>query len=106
MEPNKVTPNVQVVRDDTRLLVSEFMDSIAIAKTNGDEWVETSPEIIRHYNRKGMGINPLTGKQNEFFLFDGIKVCPIGRIHAIEEEMDKQMNIRMHGEKEGIILGR
>lgn len=92
--------------DDTRHLVSEFLTSIAIAKHEGQEWVETSKEIIAHYNKRGLGVNPVTGKENRFFIYDGVKVCEPGMIESIEQEMNTQLGVRIHGKDEGIVEGK
>jgi len=46
--------------------------------------VETSQEIIDHYNPSGIG-------KAGFFLFQGIKVCPKGQREAIVEELNRQL---------------
>jgi hypothetical protein len=105
MEQKAVT-KPSIVKDDTKHLVSEFLSAIACAKSDGQEWVETSPEIIQHFNKRGMGTNPLTGKQNSYFVYDGIKVCETGKLKEVEEEMNLQTNVRLHGKEEGTIIGR
>ena len=52
------------------------MDKIAFAKNNGDEWIETTPEIIKHYNREGLG-------GAEYFIYSGVKVCEKGKLESI-----------------------
>ena len=84
-------------------MLSVFLGNIAVAQQMGEEWVETTPEIIQHFNPKGMGINPLTEKPNRFFIYHGIKVCPKGERESIENEMDQPLSQRIHGEKEGVI---
>jgi len=74
------------------------MDQIAQAKINGDEWVETTAEIIHHYNRKG-----LNGAK--FFIYDGIKVCERGKMDEIQKDMDMQMGHKVFGTSEGIVNG-
>lgn len=85
--------------NDVKETISQFMDKIAIAKGNGDEWVETTPEIIHHYNRRGLG-------GAKYFLYDGIKVCEFGQSEKIEAEMHEPMGQRIFGKSEGVLEGR
>ena len=85
--------------DDTIETVRTFQDKIAVAQSAGEEWVETTPEIIAHYNRKGLG-------GAKFFVFQGIKVCETGKREAIEKEMDEPLSARLHGRDEGKVLNR
>jgi len=91
------------VIDDVTETVNAFLNKIAAAQGAGEEWVETTPEIIAHFNKRGMGINPLTGKPNRHFVFNGIKVCPYGEQEQIETEMSEQLSIRLHGKDEGVL---
>jgi hypothetical protein len=102
----KAPTKPSIVKDDTKHLVSEFLSAIACAKSDGDEWVQTSLEIIQYFNKRGMGKNPLTGKDNTYFVYDGIKVCETGKLEQVETEMNMQTNVRLHGKEEGTIIGR
>lgn len=84
-------------------MLSSFLGRVAVAKSLGDEWVETTAEVIRHFNPRGLGINPLTRKENRYFLYDGVKVCEAGQIDEIEEEINVPQAVRMHGDKEAIV---
>lgn len=84
--------------NDVKETVSQFRDKIELAKVNGDEWVETSPEIIAHYQRKGMG-------PAQFFLFEGVKVCEYGKIDEILSKENQQMGVFLHGSREGLQEG-
>ncbi len=75
------------------------MDKIALAKANGDESIETTPEIISHYNRGG-----LNGAK--FFIYSGIKVFPVGEQESIEAEMDEPVANKIHGKDELQVMGR
>ncbi len=63
----KFEPEKKFNVDDVRDTVHTFMDKISIAKLNGDEFIETSDEIIRHYNRNGTGMS-------DYFYFQGVRV--------------------------------
>ncbi len=82
--------------DDTKETVSQFLDKIAVAKSSGEEWVETSPEIIMHYNRHG-----LNGAK--FFIFEGIKVCELGKLDEIIKEIEEPLHYKMYGASEAKI---
>ena len=69
-----------------------FMDKISQAQLGDEEWVETSPEIMAHYNRKGMG-------GQEYFIFQGIKVCEYGKRQSLEDKLNEDMAIRLHGKQ-------
>lgn len=79
--------------------VSLFLDKVAVAQANGEEWVETTPEIIKHYNRNGL-------KGSKFFIFQGIKVCEYGQSEKIEDENNTQLDVKLFGAKEGTVVGR
>lgn len=85
--------------DDTADTVRTFLDKIAVAKGNQDEWVETSPEVIAHYNRRGMN-------GAKFFIFEGIKVCEHGKVDEIEHEMNESIAKKTFGDREGTIENR
>lgn len=89
--------------DDVTETVNEFLNKIAVAQGAGEESVETTPEIIAHFNKRGLGINPLTGKPNRHFVYNGIKVYPNGERDQIEAEQDEPLGQRMHGKEEGTL---
>lgn len=74
------------------------MDQVAIAKSNGDKFVETSKEIIHHYNRKG-----LNGAK--YFTYDGVLVCEYGKMDEVQKELDEQMGQKVFGSSEGTVNG-
>lgn len=76
-----------------------FMSKIATAKAMGDEWVETTPEIMKTIMPRGLG-------GARFFCYQGVKVCEFGKIEEIEEECNLPMHKRMHpGDKVEILSG-
>lgn len=70
--------------DDTRVTVSKFLDAINLAKMEGAESIETTQEIIDHFNRSGLNGAP-------FFIFQGIKVYPIGKSEEIESSFESPL---------------
>lgn len=80
--------------DDTKATVSQFLDQIMLAKTEKREWVETSKEIIDHYNRGGLG-------GAKFFVFHGVKVCEKGHLAEIVAELNQPLAVKLHGPQEG-----
>ena len=85
------------VVDDVKETVSSFLDKIAVAKNNGEDSIETSPEMIAHYNRRG-----LNGA--EYFILSGIKVYPTGKRAEIEAREAEQLGQKIHGIQEGVVL--
>lgn len=79
--------------------ISMFEGKIAHAKHNGDEWIETSPEVISYFNRKGLG-------GNEYFMYKDIKVCEYGKRDKIIDRENISMDQRLHGSSEGVIEGQ
>lgn len=71
-----------------------LMAKIAQAKMEGADSVETSPEIIAHFNRRG-----LNGAK--YFIMDGIKVYPTGKTEEIEAEEDMPISQKVFGPSEG-----
>lgn len=76
--------------DDTKETVNAFLDKIALAKSQGQDTIETSQQIIDHYNRNG-----LNGA--EFFIYQGIKVYPFGRQAEIEAEQKMTLEEKKFG---------
>lgn len=87
----------EVVINDVKETISTFLDKIATAKGQGEESIETTPEIIAHYNRNG-----LNGA--EYFIYNGIKVYPLGKKAEIEAKENEQLGQKIHGVQEGVVL--
>ena len=79
--------------NDKKEVLSEFIAKIANAKHLGNEWVETSKEIVDYYNPKG-----LNGAK--YFIYDGIKVTEHGKSEEIEEENNQSIGQKIHGSEE------
>ena len=75
--------------------IHTFFDKIHKATIDGEEFVETSDEIIKHYNKNGLGPNA------NYFIFQGIKVCPFGQLESIREELERPLALIIHGDTEG-----
>lgn len=84
--------------DDKKETISMFKDKIDNAKIVGDEYVETSEEIIKYFNPRG-----LNGA--DYFFYQGIKVCLPGKIEEIQARESRDLQDEVFG-KVGIIEGR
>jgi len=76
-----------------------FVDKIDHAIVNDLDWVETTPELVHYYNKRGLG-------PNDYFIYKGIKVCEYGKSEACQAKIDADMNRLMHGAKEAKFEGR
>lgn len=74
-----------------------FLNQIAMAQYNKVEWVETTPEVINHFNRNGVG-------KVGYFIFNGIKVCEVGKLQTILGEESIPLSERIHGAEEGTVI--
>lgn len=79
--------------------LGEFEGIVAHALHEGEEWVETTPEIVKYFNRNGL-------KGADYFIYKGIKVCEYGKREAIVDHENEQMDYRLHGKGEGVIVGQ
>lgn len=70
LEPNR--------QDSLGISLKEF--DLKVTNTDEGEWVETSPEIIGHFNPKGMN-------GAKYFLYRGRKICESGKVDEIEGEI-------------------
>lgn len=69
--------------DDTSETVNSFLDKVAVAQTQGQEWVETTPEVFKHFMRND--------PNSKFFHYGNpsVKVCRIGDRAGIEKDFTK-----------------
>jgi hypothetical protein len=81
----------ELITKQQRETLSEFQSKIDIATIEGEEWVETSPEIISHYVRSGLG-------KSGYFIFKNIKVCEYGKCEALKSDMSRQVGDIVHGD--------
>jgi hypothetical protein len=84
--------------DDKRETISMFKDKIDMAKITGEEWVETSKEIIDYFNPRGLG-------GNDYFIYQGVRVCEPGKREGVEKREAEDLQDAVFG-KIGIIEGR
>lgn len=75
----------------------DFKDLVSQAKLDGEEWVETTAEIIKHFNPQGL-------KGGKYFIYDGVKVCEMGTQEAAQAYNDRDLQRDIFGPKEGINL--
>lgn len=73
--------------------INTFFDKIHKATMENQEWVETSEEIINHYNKGGLG-------RSEYFIFQNIKVCAYGKSERLQKELARQMGEILYGASE------
>ena len=81
--------------------LSEFQSKVDRAKMeNGfredgdpEHWVETCPQIIKYFNRQGLG-------KSDYFIYQGVKVTEVGKSDAIKERLAKQIGQINHGNAE------
>lgn len=80
--------------------LSAFQMKISLAELAGDEWVETTPDVI-NLVCKGL-------KDQRYFTYGrkGIKVCAYGDREKIEEAERIQLGESIFGTQEGKVLGR
>lgn len=89
-------PETELV-DDTKERMSDFIERHAAAEANGDKWVETTPEIIKLLQPRG-----LAGKK--YFSWKNVLVCENGMSKQIEHEESKTMHDRMHPESKTTVI--
>lgn len=79
--------------------LATFEARISEAQMAGDEWIETTDEILKFFNRKGMN-------GAKYFVYKGIKVCLKGEREEIEKECDEPLSRKLFGSSEGTVNGR
>lgn len=80
--------------------ITDFKNKIdaakmAAAEDDSQPWVETTPEVIKYYNRKGLG-------GAEYYMHEGVRVCEYGKKEAILAREKESMDQRLHGDKEAV----
>ena len=97
-----IEKTVQV--DDRPKTLSEFNLAVDMALMHGEEWVETTDEVVKSFLPKGLG-------DILYFCYRGVKVCvgdpgnPGECSAKLQDKLDVQMGAVIHGEGEGKILG-
>lgn len=74
----------------------EFRDKVSAAQMSGDQWVETSADVIKYFHPRGLG-------QAKYFWYGspGVRVCLFGDRQEIEERESKDLMEILHGPGEG-----
>lgn len=85
----------------TKETVNDFISRVAIAQMASSDGegvisIEAAPHIFTHFNRKG-----LNGAK--YFIFQNVKIYPIGQTEAIEAEEAVPMEERLHGKDGGTV---
>lgn len=90
-------------QEDPRLkeTINEFISRVAQAQLEnydgtGAGAIEAGPHIFSHFNRKG-----LNGAK--YFIFQSVKIYPIGQTEAIEAEESTPLEEKLHGKEGGIV---
>jgi hypothetical protein len=83
--------------DDTKEKMSDLIQKVAEAKARGSEWVETTQENIDLLQPNGMGRDRF-GRAIQYFCWQGVKVCLVGKVDEIERDEAKTVHDRMHPE--------
>jgi hypothetical protein len=73
--------------------LTEFQHKVDQAKMNGDKWVETSPAIIKYFNRNGLG-------KSKYFDYQGLRICEYGKSEELQEDLDTQLGNLLYGKDE------
>lgn len=77
----------------------QFEVRVSIAQGQGVESLETTPEIIKHFNPRGLGTQ-------EYFIYKNVKVFPYGKTDEILDHENEQLGKRLHGTSEGTLDNR
>jgi hypothetical protein len=70
---------------------------------DGQEWVEATVDILRYFNPK----EPVEKVKSPmfYFIYKGVKISNLGQAEKIQEEETIPLYQRMHGGKEGKVVG-
>lgn len=63
--------------NDVRDTIASFLDKIAVAQANQEEYVEVSKEVFDHYMR---------GQKTPYFIYQNVRVYKYGEREAIEKD--------------------
>lgn len=82
--------------------MSQFLEKIAQAKALGNDWVETTPQIIKLLQPRGLGT--VHGRPVRHFSYQGILVCEQGQLESVQDEMNRSLNDEKHGSNEAKVI--
>lgn len=82
---------------------AQLESDVAAAQVLGEQWVETSLDLIKYLNPQGLG-------KERYFTYRNIQVCEEGKRAEIEKELSERGNTEqlLHGSSgtfEGTIMG-
>lgn len=60
---------------------------------DGQEWIETSKEIVDYLNKGGLG-------KAEYFHYQGVKVTEFGKSERLKEELSRPLGQLLYGDEE------
>lgn len=92
--PSQDALSANLITKEEHESLNTFFTKISKATLDGEEWVETSPQIIDYYNKRGLG-------KAEYFIYQGIKVCEYGKSERLDKEMGRQLGEILYGKDEG-----
>ena len=73
-----------------RETLADFETKISVALMGDEREVETTEEVIKYLNPRGLGIG-------KYFIYKGVKVYPQGSKDSIVAEESVQISQRLHG---------
>lgn len=89
---------ISQIFDEFTETLTDFERKIDRARINGDEWVETSKEIVKHLNPRGLG-------GAKYFIFKNIKVAEKGTVDDLINEETAQETRFVPGESKATFDG-
>jgi len=87
------------------VLNAEFRRKLQEAKNTGPNgpndqiWLEAAPEIILHYNPRGLG------KGVKYFNIEGVYVCETGKMEECWDDITMQLGRKVFGASEAMTNG-
>lgn len=80
-------------------VMTTFQNQVKAAKIQKLDSLEAPEAVFTALNPTGLG-------GAKFFIYEGIKVFPIGKTEEIEEEMNTSLYDKIHGKSGAFIEGR
>lgn len=76
-----------------------FEEKIRQAKDLQTPWIETTPEMVKYLNPRGL-------RGAKYFIYKGVRVCEHGMAEDIDAMENEQIGKRLFGNDEGVLIGR
>lgn len=93
------SPKTKLSGDDIYRQIVDFKARIDRAKTMNEPWIETSKDVIDHFNQKGLnGAN--------YFIYDNIRVFENGTMESSLAEEREKNTAHVPGHPGAIFEGR